>query len=365
MRKMLIVLCFVLVTTNFALVIIDTSNTMCSEPEIIDYINERACSMGVVLEWQDFPYTGDPDVIIPIYVTDMFLPVEISWFDDWVYDGGTLVLPGEFNGFTIINRVFNNLLGPSGFGLPDSIYTCIARDTTCCFGTHNYWFTVVTHPIIDFIDRYDQFAVFACSYLNAGVGSNVMITLGAFAYAFSEVVGGKPVALQIPYGAGQILLFSDSNLIFNSSGVDEFWADYDNQDLFDRILLLGDDDIAESRQMPESPGITAYPNPFNSAVTISLSVIPGSIRPYGSSENPEIEIYDVNGRVVAEIPANYSVGNGSPVPSSGGRGDLVLTEIVWQPDATVGSGVYYIRTRFGGLSDRGDESVSKRVVYLK
>ncbi len=93
--------------------------------------------------------------------------------------------------------------------------------------------------------------------------------------------------------------------------------------------------------------ISAYPNPFNSAVAICV----------GEGLKPSrIEIFDVNGRMVEKM----SVGDGSPVPSSNGRGDLPPTEVVWQPSDNITSGVYLVRaTAVGG------ESVSKRVVFLK
>ena len=67
------------------------------------------------------------------------------------------------------------------------------------------------------------------------------------------------------------------------------------------IAKLSPQDGISENSVPEKFDITAFPNPFNSSVTISLSVIPGLTR------NPEIEIFDVNGRMVAEIPANNPV----------------------------------------------------------
>ena len=106
--------------------------------------------------------------------------------------------------------------------------------------------------------------------------------------------------------------------------------------------------IAESFK-PQNMALDVYPNPFNSAVTISISC---HSRENG---NPEIEIFDLNGRMVYE----NSVGDGSPVPSANVRGDLAPTEIIWQPDATIGSGVYLVRSRIG------DCETTKRIIYLK
>ncbi|MCD6501847.1 T9SS type A sorting domain-containing protein [bacterium] len=93
--------------------------------------------------------------------------------------------------------------------------------------------------------------------------------------------------------------------------------------------------------------ISAYPNPFNSAVKISIDC---HSRENG---NPEIEIFDINGRLVDNIP----IARGNSAPAN--------REYIWQPDQSLGSGVYLVRARFDRLTDRGEESVTKRVVYLK
>ena len=40
-------------------------------------------------------------------------------------------------------------------------------------------------------------------------------------------------------------------------------------------------------------------------------------------------------------------------------------EFIWMPDKSIASGVYLVRARFDKLTDRGEESVTKRIVYLK
>ena len=83
------------------------------------------------------------------------------------------------------------------------------------------------------------------------------------------------------------------------------------------------------------PGVlalSAYPNPFNSACRIS------------APEGAEIEIFDINGRSVAEF----------------GGGDQI-----WKPEASVGSGIYLVRARFDSAQRPDGATVTKRVVYLK
>jgi len=113
---------------------------------------------------------------------------------------------------------------------------------------------------------------------------------------------------------------------------------------------------------PPKPGIislSAYPNPFNSAVTISIDT------PVGAGLRPaRVEIFDIAGRRAAQLPSPSI-----PLPAGEGGNSFSLWEkvsegrmrakLTWQPDATVASGVYLVRASFDG------ESVSKRIVYLK
>jgi len=110
---------------------------------------------------------------------------------------------------------------------------------------------------------------------------------------------------------------------------------------------------------PAAFAISAYPNPFNSAVRISLNV------PVGAGLRPaRVEIFDIAGRHAAQLPSP-SV----PLPAGEGGNSFSLWEkvsegrmrakLTWQPDASTGSGVYLVRARLDG------QTVTKRVVYLK
>ncbi|MFP4459956.1 MAG: T9SS type A sorting domain-containing protein [Candidatus Zixiibacteriota bacterium] len=84
----------------------------------------------------------------------------------------------------------------------------------------------------------------------------------------------------------------------------------------------------EKSTMPEEVAIKAYPNPFNSAITID--------RP----ENRQIQILDIKGNLVDE---------------------LALGEEKWHPEDDIGSGIYIIHTsreKLGLLRDR-------RIIYIK
>jgi len=115
------------------------------------------------------------------------------------------------------------------------------------------------------------------------------------------------------------------------------------------------DSVSAIREyLPSNFSIRIMPNPFNSAVSIS------------APENTIVEIFDINGRMVAEIPANNPVGVGfTPARiDDAGKNERdgarpSPTEIIWRPDESVGSGIYLVRARFD------DGEVTKRVIYLK
>ena len=115
--------------------------------------------------------------------------------------------------------------------------------------------------------------------------------------------------------------------------------------------------IAEGR-LPEDIAISAYPNPFNSAVTISLrqagtpDLPADDLSPVGQASVPVIEIFDINGRMVEEIPV---IGSESAKPLSTNASGACR----WTPAPSVGSGVYLVRAKIG------DESTTKKLVYLR
>ncbi len=105
---------------------------------------------------------------------------------------------------------------------------------------------------------------------------------------------------------------------------------------------------------PQSFAISAYPNPFNSSVTISLDFGSESPKPLST-----IEIFDVNGRRVSTLrPSATSLQKGgndiSPLTKGGQGGSYV-----WRPDESLGSGVYLVRIVQDG------QTYTKPVVYVK
>jgi len=134
-----------------------------------------------------------------------------------------------------------------------------------------------------------------------------------------------------------------------------FYANIDTT-AFCEVVYADATGIAEGIKLPDTPSISAYPNPFNSAVKIAFDC---HSRESGNPEVVSVEIFDLSGRRVAELtpPAPPSQG-GKEGKSPLLRGDL--GGLVWQPAASLGSGVYLVRARMNG-----GESTSKRIVYLK
>ena len=102
----------------------------------------------------------------------------------------------------------------------------------------------------------------------------------------------------------------------------------------------------EETNLPTDFSLHVFPNPFNGAVNISV----------GEDFMPSrIEIFDINGRMVADIPVGSR-----PASTTGDAGVAPTNEtVIWSPDESVGSGVYLVRARIA------DKTMMKRVVFIK
>jgi hypothetical protein len=137
-------------------------------------------------------------------------------------------------------------------------------------------------------------------------------------------------------------------------------------------IVIGDGsaigEVSSPLLKPDEISISAYPNPFNSAVNISVGAIPYGL--LGSHELPlQIEIFDISGRRVAEIPGGGTVGETLVASSYDEKREGIspsptIYEYVWMPDENIGSGVYLVRAKICG--NKGLQPlVAKLVVYLK
>jgi len=134
--------------------------------------------------------------------------------------------------------------------------------------------------------------------------------------------------------------YSNNGDVSGNHGVTDYWV----------VKLSPETGITENFT-PEAFTISTYPNPFNSAVSITA--------PAGA----EIEIFDIEGRMVDVIarPEAAAISSiqgdcfGGQSPSrNDGKG-----EFTWQPSPSIGSGIYLVR------AIRGEQEVTKRIVYLK
>ncbi|HHS49763.1 MAG TPA: hypothetical protein ENN07_01450 [candidate division Zixibacteria bacterium] len=117
--------------------------------------------------------------------------------------------------------------------------------------------------------------------------------------------------------------------------------------------------------LPKEFAISAHPNPFNSAVKITIDGVGAHDRlPL------RVEIYDLAGRRVASlIPPGPPLTRGeeetnlTPLSKGGARS---AEGVIWRPDASLPSGVYLVRASVESRSLSGAEAtIVKRVVYLK
>ncbi|MCK5833604.1 hypothetical protein KAH81_08040 [bacterium] len=108
---------------------------------------------------------------------------------------------------------------------------------------------------------------------------------------------------------------------------------------------------------PAKMAIYAYPNPFNSAVKITINA---PECPMGISSSVALGIFNLSGRQVAELSDCCTVDDYHIVLKKGSTqlpsGAL---EFTWMPDETMTSGVYLVHARMGC------KSVYKRLLYLK
>jgi len=129
--------------------------------------------------------------------------------------------------------------------------------------------------------------------------------------------------------------------------------------LIDPILKWFDPtyDVPE-RTLPTKFALHAYPNPFNGAVNISVD-----FRSESAERLSTIEVFDVNGRRVAQLPVGEHLRVLPNVDETENgrahRPSPTQDVVVWRPDQSLGSGVYLVRASIG------DCERTARVVYLK
>ncbi len=185
---------------------------------------------------------------------------------------------------------------------------------------------------------------------------------GAAVYA----VDGNIILYSVDYSLGAVFdtmvvdanptYFGATNIIADLNYSWIFWTDsaYVLWGICQTTIIGAISESPSAR--PENIAISAYPNPFNSAVRISVETL--------HATSLRIEIFDLAGRRVAQLPSP-SV----PLPAGEGRNSFSLwekvsegrmrAEFTWQPEKSLSSGVYLVRARID------DKSIMKRIVYMK
>ena len=109
--------------------------------------------------------------------------------------------------------------------------------------------------------------------------------------------------------------------------------------------------VFENRVKPSQLSVFAYPNPFNSFVSIALRGVGASGSQSRSlGQIAHIGIFDMNGHRVGDLPP----------PSTSLTGSVEgPTPLIWRPGESIPSGVYLIRVRLGATA------ITKRILYLK
>ncbi len=110
-----------------------------------------------------------------------------------------------------------------------------------------------------------------------------------------------------------------------------------------RVAMNRDTYISESA-LPKAPVLFASPNPFNSSVLLHYTGVAG---PNRAGVQIGIEIFDLNGKHIADLPS----------PSANAEG---ATPVLWSPAECLSSGIYLARVRFEGGS-----TAFLRLVYIK
>jgi len=97
--------------------------------------------------------------------------------------------------------------------------------------------------------------------------------------------------------------------------------------VYDFFIERCPDDIERSYIKPDAASLSASPNPFNSSCRISTPA------------EAKVEILDLNGKRIAQLPSGMSV---------------------WTPEKRAGTGMYILKAKA-----KDGQIVTKRILYLK
>ncbi len=239
------------------------------------------------------------------------------------------------------------MLGPTGYSMMgfSAIFGPIADSSFNWYdASPKYHVSEETPPFVFFVSTADMEQIIGGDF----GGYGVLILPGEVQFTYSDFRAYQP--------SDTFWLVGDHNSAFSDFVYDRLSRG--------RVLTMAFLDevftgIEEDRDLPTDLVISAHPNPFNSAVTISLdgAAICHS-RESGNPEGVRVEIFDLAGRIVETLRPSATT------LEKGGQEIQILEggSVLWTPAPSVGSGVYLVRVGFGPSDVK---AAAKRLVYLK
>lgn len=264
----------------------------------------------------DFHYPGDGTGFSDVHNEDLI----------------TLLITEGFLVYTSFGPVY---IGSTGFPNSDSVYQLIA-DTTggCSFDLSTRSYTSSWETIFNTV-RDDVMRYYSLSTHITGLSGLTLEEIELEMLPEFTSFGPRIVDLSGPEydGVDEIDIAWTMQLTGTPTEDSPYIVtlrtasgNYYDADLLNYQVPVG---VAESEsETPVALSISAYPSPFNSAVTISVP----------RADN--IEIFDQTGRFVAQMK-------------------LEDDKTTWRPSDNITSGVYLVRATVG------DETNTRRIVYLK
>jgi len=245
------------------------------------------------------------------------------------------------------NTIIENLAGQSGGGITCSYNSFPFIVNTTLFGNfafgdsteiYTYEFHGYTSGILIAYSSID----FDKCYIGAGsdiiVGAGVRDDISHFADSLFHLEASSPA---IDAGT-EVFIYRDIviyaplyDIEGNSRPTGDNWDigayEFDTRTEIEPI-------VQNNIAVLENIRLSAFPNPFNSGVRCQVSGF--------REQRIGLEIFDLRGRKIADL-TDYRL----PITD--------YRSVVWQPDESIGGGIYFIRATMNG------KTITKRIIYLK
>ncbi len=185
------------------------------------------------------------------------------------------------------------------------------------------------------------------------IGDNHWNPLETYTLGATEILIYAMDLIGIPHGAVDTSTITVYRALANYCSDTAFIPVY----VSDGRLIDLSSGIAEVTSMPTSITIETYPNPFNSAVVISVRGVGATFRSPGQVG---LKIFDITGRPVADLPLPRAESGGNSGYREGCWPDFARgpTPLIWQPEESEPSGVYFVQII-------GSNVPAKKIVYLR